>query len=91
MKNLLKNVVCGTHKQCTRALFIEKKVKKLRLKKKKSETQTYIWEAQNTLPKCTLRVSLVCQRPDYLRFQLFFFLTNAYCIVYVAYKQYFQA
>ena len=35
-----------------------RKVKKLRLgKKKKSKTQTCVWEAQNALPKCTLNAT----------------------------------
>ena len=55
MKKLLKSVVCGTYEQCTGALFMGEKSKSFSLeKKKKSETQTCAWEAQNVLPKRTL-------------------------------------
>ena len=55
MKKLLKSVVCGTYEQCTGALFMGEKSKSYSLeKKKKSETQTCVWEAQNVLPKRTL-------------------------------------
>ena len=55
MKKLLKNVVRETHEQCTRALFTEEKSKSYGWEKKKIETQTCVWEAQNALPKRTLR------------------------------------
>ena len=58
MKKLLKSLICGTYEQCTRTLFIEEKSKSYGWKKKKknSETQTCIWEAQNVFPKHTLNM-----------------------------------
>ena len=46
MKKWLKSVVCGTHEQYMRALFTGEKSKSYS-KKKKNETQTCVWKAQN--------------------------------------------
>ena len=42
MKKLLKSKVCGTHEQCTDALFTAKKSKHVAGKKKKKERNTNV-------------------------------------------------
>ena len=60
-QKLLSNItiVCGTHEQCTGALFMGEKSKSYGWKKKKTKTQTCIQEAQNTLPKRTLSTTFL--------------------------------
>ena len=56
MKKLLKNVFCGTHEQCIKALFTTKKSKSYGLTKKKKKflKRKRASGKQNALPKRTL-------------------------------------
>ena len=61
MKNLLKSEIYWSVNSIQDPYVTENWLKSqtFRLKKKKGRNQTCVWEAQNALPKRTLRVSLV--------------------------------
>ena len=68
MKKLLKSEICRSGNSAWDPHVAENWLKgqTFRLKKKKAETQTCVWEAQNTLPfvlpKCTLSVTFLVHK-----------------------------
>ena len=61
MKKLLKSEICGSVNSARDSHMVENWLKSqtfwLKKKKKEGETQTCVWEAQNVLPKCTLKLN----------------------------------
>ena len=60
MKKLLKSEICGSVNSARDSHMGENWLKSQTFwlkKKKEGETQTCVWEAQNVLPKCTLKLN----------------------------------